>query len=131
MKQYGYLQGDYQISTTVNGEPSWKNGDYAIWSIMSNSATWIIGSLNRIGGGSAFIFAEYASRGLTISYNEWKFWNGSSFLRPSNPEDIRITCNGKYFSIILSNNIYQVHKIKSYKIGEIWNKFNHSVLEQI
>ena len=102
MKQYEYLQGNYQISTTVNGEPSWKNGDYAIWSTTTSSQIWGIESLNKIGEESAWIFAE--SYGLTNIYNEWHYWNGSSFIRPSNPEDIRITCNGNYifFSFFLS-----------------------------
>ena len=101
LNKYKFLQGDYQISTTVNGEPSWKNGDYAIWSVMSREQTWIIESFNKLGEDyNAWIFAE--SDGLTNIYNKWNFWNGSSFIPPSNPEDIRITCNGKYSKHTLS-----------------------------
>ena len=106
MNKYEYLQGNYQISTTVNGEPSWKNGDYAIWSIMSSS-TWIIGPLNRIGEDFAWIAAE--SYGLTNIYNRWNFWNGSSYIRSLDSEDIQITCNGKYSKHLQSALFYRKH----------------------
>ena len=95
MNQYEYLQGSYQISTAVNGEPSWKNGAYAIWFVL-RLTTWVIGPLNRIGEDSAFIYANDADYGLTYSGNDWKFWNGNSHIHPSDPEDIHITCNGKH-----------------------------------
>ena len=96
LNQYDYLQGDYQISTPVNGEPSWKNGAYAIWSIIPSSITKIIGPLNRIGEGedSAFILANYAD-GLINPYNSWKFWNGNTQIHLYD-KDIQFTCNGKY-----------------------------------
>ena len=111
LNQYEYLQGDYQISTTVNGEPSWKNGAYAIWFMSNNKVCsqyglacgkWIIGPLNRIGEDYSLISSDQvSSQGLstlvTNIYNHWNFWNGSSNLRPSEPKAIQITCNGKYF----------------------------------
>ena len=96
MKRYEHLQGDYQISTTVNGEPSWKNGAYAIW-FMSSSTKWIIGPLHSIGEDFAWIFGKPSKDlGLTNIYNRWSFWNGSSSIRSLDTEDIQITCNGKY-----------------------------------
>ena len=38
--------GDYQISETVNGKPSWKSGENAIWYVGNN---WLIGCLKKLG----------------------------------------------------------------------------------
>ena len=32
---YAHLNGSYQSATCVNGKPSWKNDEYAIWYILT------------------------------------------------------------------------------------------------
>ena len=96
LNKYEYLQGDYQISTAINEKASWKNGAYAIWSIIPSSITKIIGPLNRIGEASSWI-STTDDKSLTNIFNRWNFWNGSSFIHPSEPKAIQITCNGKYY----------------------------------
>ena len=39
--------GDYQISKTVNGRPSWKSGENAIW--CNPNGNWMIGYWNKLG----------------------------------------------------------------------------------
>ena len=95
LNKYEYLQGDYQISTAINEKPSWKNGAYAIWYVPGEYVKWIIGPLNRIGEASSWI-STTDDKSLTNIFNRWNFWNGSSFIRPSEPKAIQITCNGKY-----------------------------------
>ena len=79
------------ISTTVNGKPSWTNGDYAIWFISSD--IWIIGDLSSIGEDLAHIHAGNDFSGLTAIENQWKYWNGSAWILA--PNDISFSCKGK------------------------------------
>ena len=79
------------ISTTVNGKPSWTNGDYAIWFISSD--IWIIGDLSSIGEDLAHIHVGNYFSGLTAIENQWKYWNGSAWILA--PNDISVSCKGK------------------------------------
>ena len=94
LNKYEYLQGDYQISTAINEKASWKNGAYAIWYVPNEYGKWIIGPLNSIGEDSSWISSK--NDNILGIYNSWNFWNGSSFILPSEPKAIQITCNGKY-----------------------------------
>ena len=89
----GILQGTYLISTTVNGKPSWINGDYAIWFIPSG--LWIIGELSTIGQNLAYIYASNDFSGLTAIENQWNYWNGSAWKLA--PNDIFVSsCKGTF-----------------------------------
>ena len=87
LNEFGFLQGDYQISTQLNGKPSWTKSTYAIYYCMGN---WAFGPLKSIGGGGgyAWIYAINDFSGLTDNENVWKFSIGSNF--ESNPTDIQI-----------------------------------------
>ena len=84
-----FLQGTYLLSTTVNGKPSWTNGDYAIWFLPSNG-NWVIGLLNEIGQDLAYIYASNDFSGLTAIENQWKYWTGYAWKLA--PTDISVTC---------------------------------------
>ena len=76
----GSCQGTYQLANTVNGKPSWTNGDYAIWFLPSNG-NWVIGLLNEIGQDLAYIYAGNDFSGLTAIENQWKSeWNPKTLL---------------------------------------------------
>ena len=86
----GILQGTYSVSTTVNGKPSWINGDYAIWFEPSKS-NWIFGDLSKIGQDLAYIYASNDFSGLTAIENQWNYWTGYAWKLA--PNDISVTCN--------------------------------------
>ena len=93
MNKLGFLQGDYQISTPLNGKPSWTKSTYAIY---YRKGYWAIGPMESIGGEFAWIYASNDFSGLTDSDNVWKFSNGSNFEYPSNPKDIQITSRDEW-----------------------------------
>ena len=103
MAELEYLQGDYQISTAINGEASWNNGEYAIW-FVSHLATWYIGPLDKIGDDFGQIYGLDYGYGLTYTGNFWTFWNGTDEIRPRH-DDIHITCNGKHFKHLTYNDL--------------------------
>ena len=39
-----------------------------------------------------FFYASDDFYGLTDDKNKWNFWNGSSYISPTDPSDIQITC---------------------------------------
>ena len=86
---YGFLDGDYQISTEVDGKPSWINNDYAIW-YKSIHNSWFIGDSNDIGQSLCYFYAYNDFSDPTADDNQWFYWNGNSWTSPSNPEDISI-----------------------------------------
>ena len=96
LNTHGFLNGNYQSATNVNGKPSWKNDLYAIWYIQSSN-TWMIGPLSEIDNNLGWIYAINDFSGITDNENQWHYWNGSAWTSPSDPFDIQITCiNGKY-----------------------------------
>ena len=76
------------ISTTVNGKPTWTNGDYAIWFEQSKS-NWMLGNLKSIGQDLAYIYTNVIGE-LTADGNQWKYWNGNAWKLA--PNDISVTC---------------------------------------
>ena len=88
LHKLGFLQGDYQISTQLNGKPSWTKSTYAIY---YRRGDWAIGPMESIGGEFAWIYARNDFSGLTDNDNAWTFYNGNSFTSPSDPKDIQVT----------------------------------------
>ena len=73
---------------------SWINGDYAIWYY---PGYWIIGNLADIGQFLGYMYAINDVYELTDDENEWKYWDGSSWISSSwisrtVASDIQITC---------------------------------------
>ena len=83
--------GDYQISETVNGKPSWKNGENAIWYVGNN---WIIGYWNKLGEDDGEFFAPNNYGGLADDRNVWKYSDGSTWITPSDSNDVIISSSG-------------------------------------
>jgi hypothetical protein len=97
--------GDYQISETVNGKPSWKNGENAIWSVGNN---WMIGYWNKLGEDDGELFAPNNYGGLADNRNVWKYSvDGRTWINPSDSNDVIISSSGgkesKYFHKNLIN----------------------------
>ena len=75
--------------TTVHGKQCWKNGPFAIW-YLSSQNIWILGDVGDVGKASGAMYAKNDNdgfSGLTDLDNEWKLWNGTSFISPSDPLD--------------------------------------------
>jgi hypothetical protein len=84
--------GDYQISETVNGKPSWKNGENAIWSVGNN---WMIGYWNKLGEDDGELFAPNNYGGLADNRNVWKYSvDGRTWITPSDSNDVIISSSG-------------------------------------
>ena len=93
----GPRKGDYKISDTINGKPSWISNDQAIWWIPEFSE-WGIGNLDWL---------ESVTRGLTGAPSDdkndfcwphdkkciWQYWTGSGFATPG-ANDIKVQCKG-------------------------------------
>ena len=102
----GTRQGTFQLSSPVNGRPSWTSESQAIWYVPIYKE-WAIGHLDDIGG---------TIRGITSDrYNEvddrvddprvilsWQYWNGDEFVPPDEKNDIIVECiEGKWKMIFL------------------------------
>ena len=78
-------QGIYQISETVNGQPSWKKDDRAIWYTEVNS--WDIGPVQYIGSLMSRMYTIPTSGGLTDELNDWMYYDGQgNLLRSIEPK---------------------------------------------
>jgi hypothetical protein len=80
----------YFEETTVDGKQCWKFGPFAIW-YLSSQNIWILGDVDDVGKASGAMYAKNDNNGfsgLTDLDNEWKLWNGTSFISPSDPADI-------------------------------------------
>ena len=80
LKACAVYNGNYKISTTVNGKPSWKNGANAIWYLLDIDHYWIIGPTKYIGQcpsqHTPFFCARDDFSGLTADENHWFLRNG-------------------------------------------------------
>ena len=76
--------------TTVDGKQCWEWDSFAIW-YLSSQNIWILGDVGDVGKASGAMYAKNDNdgfSGLTDLDNEWKLWNGTSFISPSDPTDI-------------------------------------------
>ena len=68
----GSRAGKYERSSDVNGKPSYKNDDNAIWYSKENN-NWMVGTIDDIGGINGFVYARDDFGGLTDKKNLWKY----------------------------------------------------------
>jgi len=94
--------GDYLISNTVNGKPSWKSDENAIWNWNGN---WMIGYRNKLGENNGELTAPDNYEGLTDNRNVWSYYDNttSSWITPSDSNDVIISSSrGKVKELKLS-----------------------------
>ena len=84
--------GDYQISEPVNGKPSWKSGEHAIWYMPSFEPYWFIGYLNKLGEDDGEFYAPYKNGGLTDNLNKWEYTIDWNIWVDTN--DVIVSCSG-------------------------------------
>ena len=89
--------GDYQISKTVNGKPSWKSGENAIW--YDPRGAWIIGYWNKLGTDDGEFYTSNDYGGITDNRNIWNYTPGTSpgkgdWITQSDSKDVIISCSG-------------------------------------
>ena len=89
---HGYWQGTYQLSSTVNGRPSWTTESYAI-RYLPNDKVWGIGKLEDIGNTISGI--------TSVDDNEvddpqhmlsWNYYSGDEWVVPDEKNDIIVEC---------------------------------------
>jgi hypothetical protein len=86
----GTYQDIYQISDDlVGGKPSWISGSKAIWYTNND---WLIGPVSYLGDHIAYFHVDDTSRSVTNIHNIWQYWNGNSWIIPSDQNDVTITC---------------------------------------
>ena len=85
--------GDYQISDTVNGKPSWKSDANAIWNWNGN---WMIGYRNKLGENDGELTAPDNYEGLTDNRNVWNYYDNliDRWITPSDSNDVIISSSG-------------------------------------
>ena len=87
--------GNYQISETVNGKPSWKSVTTinAIWFLPVQN-NWMIGYRSKLGEDDGQIYASNDYGGLSDIHNIWKYTvDDRSWITPSSSNDVIITCD--------------------------------------
>ena len=101
----------YYDKTTIHGTQCWTNNTYAIW-YLPHQNIWMIGDKEKVGEDTGYLCAKNADNsfsGLTALDNEWKYWNGTSFISPSYSTDIFCIDDalyGKNFRLVLLNSSY-------------------------
>ena len=74
---FGNLEGIYELSSSVNEQPSWVFAEYAIWhspiSERYKSGVWCIGPLNSLGTNFCWICTEYRFDVPYDESTEWKY----------------------------------------------------------
>ena len=107
----------YFKKITVDGKQCWNWDSFAIW-YLSSQSIWILGDVGDVGKASGAMYAKNDNdcfSGLTDLDNEWKLWNGTSFISPSDPSDILCMDNalwGKNSRLILLtflNSLFRVN----------------------
>ena len=83
--------GNYQISETVNGKPSWKSGENAIWFLPLKN-NWLIGYWNKLGEDDGELYASNVYEKLTDNRNVWKYYD-NTWIIPSDSSDVIISCS--------------------------------------
>ena len=88
-EKQGTRAGRYKRSSDVNGKPSYRKDDKAIWYIKCNQ--WLIGDLADLGSTRGSIYAKDDFGGLTDEKNSWefKFPNG---WQTAKTNDITVEC---------------------------------------
>ena len=87
--------GDYQISETVNGKPSWKSVTTinAIWFLPVQN-NWMRGYWNKLGEDDGQFHASNDYGGLSDIHNIWKYTvDDRSWITPSSSNDVIVTCS--------------------------------------
>ena len=103
--------GDYQISETVNGKPSWKSVTTinAIWFLPVQN-NWMIGYRSKLGEDDGQIYASNDYGGLSDINNIWKYKvDDGPWITPSSSNDVNITClTGKNLQNIFGQHLLGV-----------------------
>ena len=114
----GGRKGQYKISATVNGKPSWASTFHAIW-YRPQIKNWVIGSKSRVGTTWAGLKSsqkkgpylgngQYAGSSLDpneISSSYWEYWNGNSWKNQGN--EITVSCSCQTLLVELKNEARQ------------------------
>ena len=92
-EKQGTRAGRYKRSSDVNGKPSYRKDDKAIWYIKCNQ--WLIGDLEDLGSTRGSIYAKDDFGGLTDEKNVWRYSNNgysNSGWRTAGTNDITVEC---------------------------------------
>ena len=101
LKSLKHYEGIYEISSTINGKPSWisTSNHKAIWFINKKNY-WLMGKLNRIGNDFAEIFAKSNKySGPFNTNNVWQYFNNG--WKVAKKGDINVQCITKAGTCLL------------------------------
>ena len=88
-EKQGTRAGRYKRSSDVNGKPSYRKDDKAIWYIKRNQ--WLIGDLEDLGSAKGSIYAKNDFGGLTDEKNVWNYSYNKYTARAAR-NDITVEC---------------------------------------
>ena len=92
-EKQGTRAGRYKRSSDVNGKPSYRKDDKAIWYIKCNQ--WLIGDLEDLGSTRGSIYAKDDFGGLTDEKNVWRYSNNgysNNGWKTAGKNDITVEC---------------------------------------
>ena len=75
ISHHGAFAGRYEKYREVNGKPSYKMKERAIWHL-SDDNHWMIGKIDNIGNDMGSFYAKDNFGGLCDSKNLWNFFTG-------------------------------------------------------
>ena len=88
-EEHGPCAGRYERSFDVNGKPSYKKDNYAIW--YNIFGFWKIGPIEKLGSHTAYISAKDKFGGLTDGNNVWKYTYAKKW-KTAGTYDITVEC---------------------------------------
>ena len=110
----GHFAGVYfEMSSNVNGKPSYSMGDNAIWYHNEVNA-WLFGSIDHIGSTVTGIYAFDDFGGLTDEKNVWVYWNGDEYKKAGTNDVIVTSCTSGTPKILL--NSFTVKQCQKHRI---------------
>lgn len=83
--------GKYELSSVINGKPSFKLGNKALW-YNTKTNNWIIGSIGNLESDTGAFYTKNKFGGLTDVKNTWKYWKNNEWKKTPGPNDIKVEC---------------------------------------
>ena len=122
-EKQGPRSGIYKRSSDVNGEPTYRNDDKAIW--YNKLGSWMIGDLKRLGSIKGGIYAKNNFGGLTDEKNIWKYWMDNGW-KTAGTNDIIIECTSGTSKLFKNFFTYKCDEFLDMKFWRNWRLFSNA-----
>ena len=82
--------GIYELSSKINGKPSFKFRNKALW-YNTKTNNWIIGSIGNLKSDTGAFYTKNKFGGLTDAKNAWNYWKNNEWNTLA-PNEIKVEC---------------------------------------